>query len=106
MRGALEAAPFDGWTLNMHTNCYEGRGATEMIDAYVHTSTGDVDLEDVGSIATLKCQMRCSRRAGCTSFTVNPTAGGTLNCWLRHSVSIALCDRGPDAKRFHTYVRT
>ena len=89
-----------------HTNCYNGRGATEVLDHNVHTVTGEIDRADIGTIAVAKCRMRCEARADeCTAFTVQPTPQSSLHCWLRKYVVIDECDNGPDARRFYTFLR-
>ena len=94
-----------GWTVNPDTNCYQGRGADEVLDVYMSTITGEVNRPDAGAVALLKCRMRCDsrRRDGCMAFTVHPSALGSLHCWLRKDVHLAACDR--DATRFYTYTR-
>ena len=92
------------WTLHEHTNCYPGRGASEVYDVNQHTSSGPADEADRGAIATFKCMRRCEMRDGCNAFTTQPR-NGELHCFLRANVAISSCDVGEAGKHFFTYVR-
>lgn len=97
-------SPVQGWTLHANTNCYGGRGATEIIDVNIYTSTGSTEEADRGAVASLKCMQRCVLREGCTAFTTQAKLG-QLHCWLRRDVVPTACEQGMDAKHFFTYVR-
>ncbi len=99
--------PIPGYQRNVGYNCYEGRGATEIVDVNIHVGTGEVDQADKGLIAMQKCAKRCERREGCTAFTVQTTAQNVLLCWLRANVDLPSCERGTkESRRFSTYTRS
>ena len=58
-----------GYALHRGYNCFEGAGASDVVDVNVHVSSGEVDGADRGKIATLKCKQRCDTRDGCSGFT-------------------------------------
>ena len=94
--------PAQGYLPHADVNCFEGHGATEVIDVHMH-HTGETDKADRGAIATYKCMRRCDRREGCTAFTTEKTVFGILNCFLRKNVVLASCEQ--NARRFTTYTR-
>lgn len=99
----VDTIPAPGYVPHTNMNCFEGHGATEVIDVYVHLHTGDTDRDDRGAIATYKCKRRCDRRESCTAFTTQHTPMGILNCFLRTDIVIANCEQ--NARRFTTYTR-